>query len=442
MRTPRTISFFAVLVIVTVAVTYNSCNKKEETPTNTVPVLSTKIAADITNSSATVGGVVTADGGATVIDRGVCFGTSSNPNIYDDLTIQSGSGVGAFDCSIVALNQSTMYYYRAYAMNSVGIGYGDEKSFTTQGGGGGDLPTVSTSSISNITETTATCGGDVTDQGTSSVTARGVCWSTSVNPTTSDSHTSDGSGTGSFTSAITGLSSSTSYYVKAYATNSAGTAYGNQQSFATSGGSGTGCQGITTITDPRDGQVYPTVEIGNQCWFKENLNVGTRINGNQNQTDDGIIQKYCYLDDENLCDTYGGLYQWNEMMQYVTNNSTKGICPVGWHLPSNAELIFLTDFLGGFFEAGGKMKATGNTYWAPPNSGATNSCGFTGLPGGYRNDVGQFLDMSFTANFWSSSQVEETPSSAYADNLYHNATWANKTIPGKILGLSVRCVKD
>ena len=124
------------------------------------------------------------------------------------------------------------YYVRAYATNSVGTAYGNEVSFTTINNTT-QLPTVTTSSVSNVTETSATCGGNVTSNGGSNVTARGVCWSTSHNPTTSNSHTINGSDTGSFTSNITGLTAGTTYYVRAYATNSVGTAYGNEVSFTT-----------------------------------------------------------------------------------------------------------------------------------------------------------------------------------------------------------------
>jgi hypothetical protein len=119
-------------------------------------------------------------------------------------------------------------------------------------------------------------------------------------------------------------------------------------------GTGQPCPGMPYFTDTRDGKVYTTVYIGTQCWMKQNLNIGTRIAGAGNQTNNGTIEKYCYDDNESNCDYYGGLYQWNEMMQYTTTQGVKGICPKGWHLPTNNEWNVLSTFLGG--SAGGKMK--------------------------------------------------------------------------------------
>ncbi|MCR4812884.1 MAG: hypothetical protein K5867_09875 [Bacteroidales bacterium] len=173
---------------------------------------------------------MTNDGNATVTARGVCWSTSHNPTVSNSHTTD-GSGTGSFTSSITVLSANTTYYVRAYATNSVGTAYGSEVSFTTSAIV--SLPTVTTSSVGSITLSTATCGGNVTNDGNATVTARGVCWSTSHNPTVSYSHTTDGSGTGSFTSSITWLSSNTTYYVRAYATNSAGTAYGEERTFIT-----------------------------------------------------------------------------------------------------------------------------------------------------------------------------------------------------------------
>ncbi len=203
----------------------------------TVPTVTTSNVSDISTTTATCGGNVTSNGGSTVTARGVCWSTSQNPTVSNSHTT-NGSGTGSFTSSITGLSSSTTYYVRAYATNSAGTAYGTQRSFTTEAGSG-TKPTVTTNTVSNVSTTTATCGGNVTNSGSSSVTVRGVCWSTSQNPTVSNSHTTNGSGTGSFTSSITGLSSSTTYYVRAYATNSAGTAYGTQRTFTTEAGSGT-----------------------------------------------------------------------------------------------------------------------------------------------------------------------------------------------------------
>lgn len=191
----------------------------------------TTAATDIATTTATSGGNITSDGGASVTARGVCWSTSANPTTADSKTTD-GSGTGSYSSSITGLTAGTLYYVRSYATNSSGTTYGAQVSFTSASI---TAPVMAaTTAASSITGTTASSGGNVTGDGGASVTARGVCWSTSSNPTTADSKTTDGTGTGSFTSSITGLSGSTLYYVRAYATNSAGTTYGTEVSFTTS----------------------------------------------------------------------------------------------------------------------------------------------------------------------------------------------------------------
>ena len=194
----------------------------------TIPVVTTTAISSITAISASSGGNVTSDGQATVTAKGVCWSTSANPTTSDSKTTD-GTGTGNFTSSITGLNPNTTYHVRAYATNSQGTGYGSDLTFTTSTA----TPTVTTTAASSITMSTASSGGNVTSDGGASVTARGVCWSTSTDPTISDSKTSDGTGTGSFTSSITGLSPGATYHVRAYATNSEGTAYGSEVSFTT-----------------------------------------------------------------------------------------------------------------------------------------------------------------------------------------------------------------
>jgi uncharacterized protein (TIGR02145 family) len=299
------------------------------------------------------------------------------------------------------------------------------------------LPTVTTTAISNIATIIATSGGNIINDGSSAVNARGICWSTSQNPSIANNKTVNSNGIGPFISLMTGLTPNTTYYVRAYATNSVGTAYGSQLSFTTLAMS---CP--ASFTDSRDGKVYTTVLIGNQCWMKQNLNIGTRIAGESTQTNNGTIEKYCFLNSENLCTTYGGLYQWNEMMQYSTTEGVKGICPTGWHLPTDSEWTTLTTFLGGEYVAGGKMKKTGTTYWNIPNQGATNSSGFTGLPAGSRISNGTF---SYTSRdhgiLWSSTEYSATNTwlreLVFYDDDVNRRNWLSK---GN--GFSVRCLRD
>jgi len=201
----------------------------------TAPFVSTTTSSSITQTSASSGGNVTADGGASVTARGVCWSTSANPTTSNSKT-SNGTGTGTFTSSITGLTASTTYHVRAYATNSVGTSYGSDQQFATTSSS--TAPVVTTTTPSSITQTTASSGGNVTADGGASVTARGVCWSTSANPTTSNSKTSNGTGTGTFTSSITGLTASTTYHVRAYATNSVGTSYGSDQQFTTAGSVG------------------------------------------------------------------------------------------------------------------------------------------------------------------------------------------------------------
>ncbi len=192
------------------------------------------------------------------------------------------------------------------------------------------------------------------------------------------------------------------------------------------------------FTDSRNGQVYNTVQIGEQCWMAENLNIGTMIAGGINQANNGEIEKYCYDDNSANCDEYGGLYQWDEMMEYSTMQFSQGICPTGWHVPGEDDLTTLSDFLGGDEIAGGKMKEEGTVHWDPPNTGATNSSGYTALPGGYVNFYGNFYYLGSSCRFWSSSETSNVLA------LYSSLFSANTNFPqasnNKIYGYSVRCI--
>ncbi len=204
------------------------------TTTTTLPGFPTAITGAATvhsSNSATLNGTVNPNGISTIYFFE--YGTTTN---YGAFTGLRSAGAGWTDVSvavyIASLAHSTTYHFRVVAANSVGTTDGSDKSFLTYAPAG--LPTVTTTTVSLMTSTSASSGGNVTSDGGTSITARGVCWSTSANPTISNSHTTDGSGTGSFTSSITGLSPSTIYHVRAYATNGAGTAYGSDRSFSTS----------------------------------------------------------------------------------------------------------------------------------------------------------------------------------------------------------------
>jgi hypothetical protein len=193
----------------------------------TIPIVSTAAVTSIAGVTAVSGGAVANDGGATVTARGVCWSVNSSPTTGDSFTTD-GIGIGGFVSNLSGLAMGTLYYLRAYATNNVGTAYGNEISFTTL-----DLPTVSTSAVSAITFQSASGGGDVSDDGGAVVSARGICWSQSPSPTILDEFASGGSGNGAFACNLSGLSTGTTYYVRAYATNEVGTVYGNEVSFTT-----------------------------------------------------------------------------------------------------------------------------------------------------------------------------------------------------------------
>jgi hypothetical protein len=197
-----------------------------------LPTVTTATVGSLTQTSATSGGTVTSDGGAPVTARGICWSTNLNPTVFDPRT-NDGTGTGPFVSNMTNLTPATAYHVRAYAVNSAGTAYGSDLPFTTSLPI--DVPAVTTDVISSITATSAVSGGNVTSDGGAAVTVKGVCWGTTSGPViTSGNRTGDGSGTGTFISTITGLNPKTTYYVRAYATNSAGTGYGNERSFPTS----------------------------------------------------------------------------------------------------------------------------------------------------------------------------------------------------------------
>lgn len=216
------------------------------------PNVTTKEVSEITSTTARTGGTITYSGAAEITARGVCWGTTHTPDIDGNHTTD-GSGTGSFTSNLTNLSLNTTYFVRAYATNMHGTYYGEEKTFTTNDGS----VVVTTNNVTNVTPTSATCGGTVTvsSGNTFPITSRGVCWATTHNPTIDNAHTSDGSGVGSFTSSITGLTVNTNYYVRAYATNEVGTFYGEEKNFNTT-------MGLATVTTKDIMDIHPLSATG------------------------------------------------------------------------------------------------------------------------------------------------------------------------------------
>jgi uncharacterized protein (TIGR02145 family) len=332
------------------------------------------------------------------------------------------------------------------------------------------VPTVVTSNVSIITSTTASLGGNVTSDGGASVTSRGIVWSINPNPTISlSTKTNDGTGIGSFNSIATNLIPNTTYYVKAYATNIGGTGYGDDVEFFHTikdttidcgiafspisklglNNIGVPCSGVPSIKDI-DGNNYNTVQIGNQCWLKENLKTtryqdGTLIPIDNSGGSDGrngetwskrtIGARTIYGNNQNNLNIYGYLYNW-----YAVKDS-RGLCPSGWHVPTGLEWTTLATFLGS--NAGDKMKST--TGWAG-YKGVSNSSGFSALPGGYRlgdsGYNGSFGVMFFSGKWWSDTNDFNFNNMAISLSLWCHIDYLTSMSFRKDYGLSIRCLKN
>lgn len=299
------------------------------------------------------------------------------------------------------------------------------------------LPTVFTTIPYNITITTADCGGTITSYGLDpgGILEKGVCWSLTPNPTLADNITTDGTGSGLFLSSITGIDLYTNmvYYVRAYATNSVGTAYGNEIMF-------TAFPNCGAYLD-KDNNSYSTVMINGKCYTRENLHVTT-------YTDNSLITEvtlggtWSGLTTEAFCwwgndrgtyeYPYGALYNW-----YAVNTGL--LCNTGWHVATISEWQAMTNFLGSA-TAADKLKLVGAPW--TPGGFATNSTGFTALPGGTRLASGLFSTNVNDFGYYWTTTAKDVSNSYFAKFLYNSSTVDLTTYIDNKYGMSVRCVKD
>ncbi len=396
-----------------------SC-KKEEAPGK--PVVTTLAVTEILSNSARGGGNVSGDAGENILSRGVVWGLTAGTtfDLKDGLT-DDGSGVGVYISNLSDLSPNTTYYVRAYATNSNGIGYGNEVQFKTLAAKG----SVTTAGISDLDINRATAGGTVADDGGVTITARGVCWSTSPGPINSNNYTTDGSGPGTFTSNITGLSASTTYYLRAYATNSEGTAYGEQISFTTPSGD---------VINPATGKT----------WMDRNL---------------GATQVATSSTDAN---SYGHLYQWgrgNDGHQIRTSGTTTtlsssntpghgnfiivGSSPSDWRSPRNDNLWQGVSGINNPCPSGYRLPTYAELNaeflsWSTDNASGALASPLKLPLGGYRYTTdGSLRNVGMVACYWTS-----TVSNTDSRNLFFYGTGAFMNIGARGLGYSVRCIKN
>lgn len=393
------------------------------TNATSTPLLTTTAISSITQSSAAGGGNITSDNGEPVTGRGVCWSLSNNPTIADSKT-SDGTGLSTYVSNITGLSEGTLYHIRSYATNLVGTAYGEDLTFTTLA-----RPTLTTSTISSITLSSAISGGNITSNGGTAVIERGICWNTNSNPTISDIKISNGSGEGIYSCILTDLMPNSACHVRAYATNSVGTNYGNELIFKT-----------YTISD-FDNNYYYSVIIGTQTWMTENLRTTHYNNGiaiplvtDNTQWNNLTTPAFCWYNNDEVSNkkTYGALYNWYSA-------SSANLCPIGWHVPTDSEWTTLLDYLGGSVGAANKLKETGTTHWGYLNAGVNNETGFTAVPAGDRGNNGIFGNKTLGAFIWHPGEfttwsgqityIQDTPD-AYIEPFM------------KEFGASIRCLKN
>ncbi len=406
------------------------------------PILvATTAASAITFTTASSGGSVTNDGGATINARGICWSNITNPTILNSLTNDSGT-IGSFTSELTGLTKGVLYYIRSYAANSAGTSYGTQVTFRTTS----DIPALSsTTAVTSIGITTAISGaGNPISNGISPVTALGVCWSTVANPTIANSKTDNGTFVGAFSSNITGLTSNTLYYVRAYATNDIGTGYGNELSFTTQQTPITICDGTVPTT------IVELTSTTGKIWMDRNLGASQTAISNNDYLGYGCLYQWGRGNDghasinwsspetmvstESLADTdapgndlfiinNSSTYDWrsdNNNTRWQTGSQVNNPCPTGFYVPSDAQIT-----------------AEITAYGITNNTTAYTSI-FKFVTSGSRNASNAKLSsQNSNGSYWTSS-INGTS----AIKRYINSNSTISTVFGRANGASVRCIKQ
>jgi uncharacterized protein (TIGR02145 family) len=395
-------------------------------------VASTTTVSSITGTTATSGGNITSDGGGAITARGVVWSTTTNPTIALSTRTTDAGNTGTFTSNLTGLTAGTLYYVRAYATNNGGTSYGPEVTFSTR-----SLPIVSTSSVTNITSSTATSGGNLTNDGGSTITEKGVCWSTSPNPTIADSRTNNGVTAGTYTSNLTGLLPLTLYYVRAYATNTAGTAYGPQVSFTTLS---TPPADVTSTTgkiwlDRNLGASRVATSATDASAFGDLYQWGRGTDGHQSRTStktNGIVTTNTPGDALFIFSSSFYLFDWRSPQNDGLWQGVNGVnnpCPTGYRLPTDAEwtaeiATWSSSNSAGAFASPLKLTNTLFRDYGNGNIPAT----VIGDPGYYWTSTISAPDATFTGK--------------NARYLFFNTARAEIQSFPRAAGLAVRCIKD
>lgn len=427
------------------------------------PVVTTTAASDITDTTANSGGNVTSAGGAAITGRGICWSTTENPTILNNVVNATGT-LGVFTSSLIGLAPNTVYYVKAFATNSGAVGYGAQISFNTTGTSSVGLPTVTTTDATSITQTSALSGGNVLTEGDTPIISRGICWATTENPTVLNNTIPVSGTTGSFGSTLSGLTANTVYYIRAYATNSTGTAYGAQVMFTTSGGTTTGPTGGNAICDGSQPTTVVTVTSSTgKIWMDRNLGASRAATSKTDFNAYGCLYQWGRGNDGHASITWsrGEEGPFGELAGVAVNGTTTTLAtsnspgnalfitdqvsiPYDWRNPHNSDLWQGVNGVNNPCPSGyrvptkAEFQAEISAYTIGGSNSAFNSIHKFPVAGDRAFDSGSVRDQGIDSFFWTSTPDDDDSFNVYiaAGEVYSNVS------NGRAGGYSVRCIKN